>query len=102
MRERVTLEAILLPDRRIATAEGAPIPGARWRVMECTGSSSSDICFVAARIGGERWYARSSPNQLRERETGLAVNLERFREHASVRLSSVDHQRQTTGNLPYN
>ena len=85
MRERVILEAILLPDRRIGTAVGVPMRGSRWHIMGCTGARRDDICFVVARIDGERWYARVSPGTLAEGETGPIVTLERFLKHSAVR-----------------
>lgn len=81
MRARVTMEAILLPDSHVATETGALIPAARWRSLGCTGTEPSDLCFVTARIGPERWYAKVGPDVLDERGQGASVTLERYPDH---------------------
>ena len=78
MPERVTMEAVLLPDRRVATTDSSPIVGARWRAIGCTGDGPAAICFITARVDGERWYTKTAPGAPDTRETGLTVTFERF------------------------
>lgn len=77
MRDRVTLEAILLADSGIALADGARLSASRWRSMGCTGTDGTDICFITAKIDGQRWYARVPRGALNGNETSRAVVLER-------------------------
>lgn len=72
-----TLEAALLPDHRMATVTGEPLFDARWRVMGCTGAAPDALCFLAARIGGERWHARMTRGALDRHSAGIVVAWER-------------------------